>query len=202
MCTFFAPNKRNLLAAPPWTRLPRRRHAFLQDLRLISKYLFFGCPRIPARTPPSSFPLAARMRSSHTRKKCFFFALLSRKTRILPALLILQVGFAFFRTSLQPSQSSLFFLVAVFAGEAHFTPAHADGRRCAGGLGTRSAHNATYNVAGPTSSPRLLDSQSGFANRKQQTHEKLVLQGLKALPIKLVSGWHTGEKGGSERGRG
>ena len=131
MCTFFAPNKRNLLAAPPWTRLPRRRHAFLQDLRLISKYLFFGCPRIPARTPPSSFPLAARMRSSHTRKKCFFFALLSRKTRILPALLILQVVFALYvRTSNLRNLPSFFFFgsasavfLQVFAGEAHFTPA-------------------------------------------------------------------------------
>ena len=116
MCTFFAPNKRNLLAAPPWTRLPRRRHDFLQDLRLISKYLFFGCPRIPARTPPSSFPLAARMRSSHTRKKCFFFALLSRKTRILPALLILQVVFALYvRTSNLRNLPSFFFFLVVQA---------------------------------------------------------------------------------------
>ena len=62
-----------------------------------SRNIFFSDARgIHARTPPSSFSLAARMRSSHTRKKCFFFALLSRKTRILPALLILQVVFALY----------------------------------------------------------------------------------------------------------
>ena len=132
MCTFFAPNKRNLLAAPPWTRLPRRRHAFLQDLRLISKYLFFGCPRIPARTPPSSFPLAARMRSSHTRKKCFFFCPPFPKNEDTSSPFDFTSSFRFVRTYLQPSQSAIFFFffgsasavfLQVFAGEAHFTPA-------------------------------------------------------------------------------
>ena len=120
MCTFFAPNKRNLLAAPPWTRLPRRRHAFLQDLRLISKYLFFGCPRIPARTPPSSFPLAARMRSSHTRKKCFFFCPPFPKNEDTSSPFDFTSSFRFVRTYLQPSQSAIFFFFLVVQAQCFY----------------------------------------------------------------------------------
>ena len=173
-----------------------------------SRNIFFSDARgIHARTPPSSFSLAARMRSSHTRKKCFFFALLSRKTRILPALLILQVVFALYvRPSNLRNLPSFFFLGSASAVFLHrccwrsaLYPRDADGRGCAGGLGTRSAHYATYNVAGPTSSPRL--SIRNPVSRTQNTStQKVSLATLESLAHQ-VSFWLAHRRERRERER-
>jgi len=164
------------------------------------------------------FPMLRELRSSHTRKKSVFFAPSFPKNEdTLPPLFDFSCSFRFVRAYLPPFAichliffclfgSSASAVLPVFCWRSALYPREptAERARCAGGLVTRSADIATYNVA-LRPYEQSSDSQSGFANLKDKRKPtaKLVLRRLKAsclgpCPSKFLAGSQARKEGARE----